>query len=839
MFNFMAASGSSGSIGGYNVAFLTAEQQECFAAVRIKLYASYPDLAKAFYTCLKTDEDGSLSSPVKVPRSATFSTYPKGDSDMMFWAIQNQDINMAQVIIERMRFAAEIIWDKKNKLVVSLPYVHFLTRIFKEYGIDLKGEVMEKMGQPIRSRNLKKSSFSLEEEVEAVVRVEEPPTRRIEDIEPAHIVPIEPSTEMEIPSTVPAPVFEESISLETIAHVEGEQEETIMEDIPTFPAVDVNVEVGQEEAIPEVVAIGHTEDVQMEEAPAQGEHDLQEEPTASVATDKFKEASDDVDIELVVSSGKKGKGVATKIPLLTRKAHRRSKKKKIRVHLKPVIERINAHREILCSVQSDIFSIFISQSTGVKEIGAVKVELQGMKGELGSLKKLVTELSNFMRVHMSSPAPPAPTHSVQAEPTVVKESGPSGPFVEEESGPPGPAVKESGPPGPSMVESGPTGPLAGESGLSGPLESEAEQVRIQEPVEEVVVPPEPPVPSSFQTPAPSSPPPSFSAPPAPEPSKKPVPKHISSPTPFPSTSTSSPIYSTAIPPPPIFEDPPASSSAGPSSAEHLTLVLPLSPVSKADQSKIFSLAESKIEDQWARGHQSLYRKFGLARLREVQLGQFRAAIDQLRTENPVNTALQVDFATLEMPNICAGHQQWVGVQVCDVYCVLAAMVLPLTWVTRAFFFPHFLLSSSPTFTLVPIHYFRRSTGARGKAVIRAAAADQAGNGGLEGGIRGKLLGFWRDSKFFRSLIAYLSVVVRRLFRNASLVGYPGFFVSQARVFVVLGVCPVGPFVRDCETERLFLCCVVRVGYWPDQPVVHSRVVASFLSDSCFATRCGL
>ncbi|MQL96808.1 hypothetical protein Taro_029497 [Colocasia esculenta] len=34
-----------------------------------------------------------------------------------------------------------------------------------------------------------------------------------------------------------------------------------------------------------------------------------------------------------------------------------------------------------------------------------------------------------------------------------------------------------------------------------------------------------------------------------------------------------------------------------------------------------------------------------------------------------------------------------------------------------------------------------------------------------------------------------SVVVQRLFRNASLVGYPRFFVSQARVFVVLGVCP--------------------------------------------------
>ncbi|MQL93122.1 hypothetical protein Taro_025760, partial [Colocasia esculenta] len=53
------------------------------------------------------------------------------------------------------------------------------------------------------------------------------------------------------------------------------------------------------------------------------------------------------------------------------------------------------------------------------------------------------------------------------------------------------------------------------------------------------------------------------------------------------------------------------------------------------------------------------------------------------------------------------------------------------------------------------------------------------------------------------------------------------------------VCSIGPFVRDYETERLFLCCVVRVGYWPDQPVVRCRVVASFLSDSCFAIRRGL
>ncbi|MQL83857.1 hypothetical protein Taro_016368 [Colocasia esculenta] len=46
---------------------------------------------------------------------------------------------------------------------------------------------------------------------------------------------------------------------------------------------------------------------------------------------------------------------------------------------------------------------------------------------------------------------------------------------------------------------------------------------------------------------------------------------------------------------------------------------------------------------------------------------------------------------------------------------------------------------------------------------------------------------------------------------------------------------VGPFICDCETERWFLCCVVRVGYWHHEPVVRSHVVASLLSDSCFAT----
>ncbi|MQL76744.1 hypothetical protein Taro_009148 [Colocasia esculenta] len=46
-----------------------------------------------------------------------------------------------------------------------------------------------------------------------------------------------------------------------------------------------------------------------------------------------------------------------------------------------------------------------------------------------------------------------------------------------------------------------------------------------------------------------------------------------------------------------------------------------------------------------------------------------------------------------------------------------------------------------------------------------------------------------EVSMFLCVCALPSLVVRRLFWNTSAVGYPRFCVSQARVFVVLGVCP--------------------------------------------------
>ncbi|MQL89558.1 hypothetical protein Taro_022126 [Colocasia esculenta] len=512
----------------------------------------------------------------------------------------------------------------------------------------------------------------------------------------------------------------------------------------------------------------------MVDAPAQGESEVQEEPeiqgepTVSAPTDQFQEGlvedtSDDDDVEPTVGSGGRGRGVTHGVPSLTRKAHHGSRKKRIRVHLEPVIARLNAHGDILCSLQSDVSSIFISHSTGAKEIGAVKTEFQEMRNELGSLKKLVTNLSDFVRVQLLAPAPPAPTQSMP------EEVGPSGPSVTE-FGPPGPSLEESGPSGPCVVEdisAGPTGPSVQMESVAGPTGPQVS-------VDEVVVPPGPSESPNLQTPAPSSPPTFFTAPLAPVTFKKPLSKHISSPTPFPTATSSSPPPSSSIPHP-TSEAPPASSSSvgpssvGPSSAgpstqppptssfgsfhlptppSFITIILQAASViphsvhdikdefeeailctvlavsahihrtdsqpssshaskkrktssALAEQAKILSTAESKTKDQWARANKLLYIKIEVARfnifplsdhlltlsewfvcqhrdswgpfiqkeikfirqfqmyqdycfvncLPEVQLGQFRAAIAQLRTENPINTPLQVDFATLRMPKI--------------------------------------------------------------------------------------------------------------------------------------------------------------------------------------------
>ncbi|MQL70439.1 hypothetical protein Taro_002752 [Colocasia esculenta] len=261
---------------------------------------------------------------ILVPRSATFSTCSKADSDMMFWAIQNKEINMPAVMMERMTFARDQIWDTNSKLNVSLPYAHMLTKVFKHFGIDLAGAVVEKMGQSIRSRNLRKSGFSVIDGVWSKTTVAEGEAIigdildvQEEAAEPAAVVQAAVEQRIEIEPEVPslpaelAEVAVEDVGSPLIQIVsqspEGPEEEAMVgaaDNLPTSiiasilrDVVDsvltspVTSETGG--ITKEIVASGHIEEsvatsvqeeqssapssVILEDAPIQGEQEFMEE----------------------------------------------------------------------------------------------------------------------------------------------------------------------------------------------------------------------------------------------------------------------------------------------------------------------------------------------------------------------------------------------------------------------------------------------------------------------------------------------------------------------------------------------------------------------------------
>ncbi|MQL78473.1 hypothetical protein Taro_010899 [Colocasia esculenta] len=738
----MAAPVIADSLGGYSAEFLTPEQQERFTFVKTKLCGnkevdvanlmkngmssmvdlinqmqwtgvstfsevSYPDLVKAFFVCLRTEEDGSLVSSVKgtliridpellkmlfdvktsgfsgvhtvdaqvkglgiigpgfklrdgkldinqlsafnlllhfivcqilVPRSATFSSCTKADSDLMYWAIQNKEINMAVVMMERMKFARDQIWDTKSKLNVSLPYAHLITKIFKHFGVDLSGAVVEKMGQAIRSRNLKKIGFSVENgvwfkasvaegeaiivgtsvvhqeigsadmipelpvesvsapavgvaessgpsiaEVQPETAVEEERVsvaasefpeelainfaeRRIEDILPEDIVQVEdplPSTIVasilsdiidSIPSTSSAPENSGRIAEEAVAsgHIDEQ-----MEDIPVeleHPAV-------QGDSVMADAPIQGEQVSNEEDAPIEGElskeGSAETTPVVDGQEERHKDSPnlDDREGEIARSSSsdddqpppakegnKKGKEVASEVPLLADTPFERQVKQKIVINLKPVIERLNVQGELLFSLQSDVNSIFLSQASANKELAQIRNAMKWFNKETSSMKGMLSDI--IKAVGVQAPPPPAdqePEAAAAPAEAAVNVEGPSGPD-DQVKGPPGPAEQGSGP--------------------SEPLESES----VQKEAEESLAPKPPaPLSSPSHTPIPPTPPSAPTAPPAPQTFKKPQSRPISSPTPF--QSTSSPASSTSIPSPSsVLEAPPASSAGASSSS---------------------------------------------------------------------------------------------------------------------------------------------------------------------------------------------------------------------------------------------------------------------------------
>ncbi|MQM12253.1 hypothetical protein Taro_045169 [Colocasia esculenta] len=675
LLDFMASTTVSGTVGGYEAAFLTAEQQSRFASVKAKICGnkavdllnlekngksslvealqrlkwtkiatlsevSYSDLVKAFYVCLKTEEDGTLTSLVKgtqirisrdllaslfdvstsglsgvhsedsnikglgiigsefklkdgkldinqlnafnrllhfiicqviVPRSALFSTCARVDSDQMYWAIQNQEINTAELIIERIKFASSQLWDTKSKLNISLPYAHLLTRIFQHFGISTVGDVSEKMGQAIRSRNLKKSGFSLVNSIwskDDTVEGEAIIGEAQEDQEPSPAAvaasaavieeaPTSTASEAAVDPVVPAavPSAAEKEASRRIEDIPPESIEPFGESSEDPPP---SSQVGS--LLREVLdSISQREPGEqgriVEEAPIQGEQGIEQEAASQGAHTEdapINEGYNEIPIE--VEEQVERRSLSKKI------AHRRQKKILKKVHWKPILKRLDDQGEVLTSVQSAVSSVIVRQESMSNDISHINNVMKWFNKELSSMKVMVSEFLKAV-----GPKDPTPQ---ECEPSWQSEgnAGPSGPIdIDLVELPSRPSVDAPArPSGPSPIEdfdisqgSGPSGP--GEEILI-PVESVAERA-------EQAVAPEPPASSTLPTPAPPSPPSSSTAPPAPTTFKRPRQRSVSSPQPFPSQFSSSPVSSTIVPSPPSSPQlPPASSSAGPSSS---------------------------------------------------------------------------------------------------------------------------------------------------------------------------------------------------------------------------------------------------------------------------------
>ncbi|MQL97077.1 hypothetical protein Taro_029771 [Colocasia esculenta] len=456
-----------------------------------------------------------------VPRSATFSSCTRADSDIMFWAIQNKEINLAAVMIERMMFAHAQIWETKSKLNVSLPYAHLLTKIFKHFGVDMSGAVAEKMGQSIRSRNLKKSGFSVVDGMWSKTSVAEGEAI-IGDIPEDQEAAAEPADQAGGPDEEVMAAGHTEVQSESVADVEvqaGTQQDVVLEDAPArgeqlsveVPAPiqgeQAGIEKPENEAIPEKAA-------PTQEIPTPAKVDVSEGLSTTINLE-----------EPVTQQGKQ-----------KRVAHRRSRKGHRKVNLKPVMAMLKAQGEILASVQSSIQGIVANQASTSSDVSSIINAMRYFNKEMSDMKTLLGVLSRSSGMSPGRPAAPRPPGPPS--------QGPAGPSAQG-SGPAGPSAQGSGPSGPSVVRS--PGPVAA-SGSSGPSPAVREsQAKGKEPVSVSKAPDT----SSLATPTlftPSSP---STAPPAPptikhpmprtqpssssissQPSFSPTPSHISAPSPL-------------------------------------------------------------------------------------------------------------------------------------------------------------------------------------------------------------------------------------------------------------------------------------------------------------------
>ncbi|MQM19623.1 hypothetical protein Taro_052630, partial [Colocasia esculenta] len=521
---------------------------------------------------------------------------------------------MAEVMMERMKFSRDQIWDTKSKLNISLPYAHLLTKVFQHFGVDVSGAVVEKMGQAIRSRNLRKSDFSVVNGVwtKTSVAEGEPILGEAQEVQLEAV-----AAESEGPSAVAEPAAREAVapsaSLEVAVNTEVAMETPIAEEnvevedsvrssenpLPTSSVASVLCQVLDSIHSSQVVqntggslvdqsmAPSHIEDSVLidapiqgeqgrfvEDAPIQGEQNIKKEAASQGALSEDAPVNEEhfevpIEVEEQVEKGSPIKKTAQK----------RQKKFLKKMHLKPILKRLDDQGAVLDSVNSAVSTVIEHQASLSNDIFQTNVAMKWFNKELSSMKMILSEVLKAVGPKHPTPqerepsgprednAGPSGQVSVDlverpsGQVSVDAQARPSGPSVVAPAGPSRPSVKdqpsETLPTGDSILCQG-SGP---EKESLNPVEPAAEQ-------EDQAVAPEPPASSSLTTPAAPSPPSSSTAPPAPTTFKRPRSRSISSPQPFSSQIASSPASSTIVPPPPSSPPqlPPASSSAGPSSS---------------------------------------------------------------------------------------------------------------------------------------------------------------------------------------------------------------------------------------------------------------------------------
>ncbi|MQM22900.1 hypothetical protein Taro_055959 [Colocasia esculenta] len=378
----------SGSVGGYNAEYLSPKEQERFTFAKSKICGnkavdvqnleksgmsslvealrrmqwmdvvtftevSYPDLVKAFFICLKSEADGSLVSTVK-------GTQIKIDYDLLHELFGVKTSGFSGI---------HFVNDEVKGLRIIGP-------------VDVSGAVVEKMGQSIRSRNLKKSGFSVQDGIWSKTSVtegeviigdfpevqEQAAAAAVEEaaaaeqaaavVQAAAVTVVASQAEVSKSPVVEMNSHSPEVQMEEGAA--GTQQDVVMKEAPSQGEQSI-----LEPEVSESVAEGHLEQIVLEDASAQGEQESVELP-APIQGEQVGIEEIPPPASVPVSEGTSASNINLEEPVIQqgkqkRVAHKRPRKSHRKVNLKPVMALLKAQGEILSSVQTSIQGILFLQ----------------------------------------------------------------------------------------------------------------------------------------------------------------------------------------------------------------------------------------------------------------------------------------------------------------------------------------------------------------------------------------------------------------------------------------------------------------------------------------------